>query len=51
MYGLGNNKMSREITYGIGGYCENCDETHDHPPHNLISDIEIADDQELPDIV
>ena len=36
---------NREITYGLGGYCENCDETHDHPLHNLISDIEILDEE------
>lgn len=24
------------ITYGIGGYCENCDESHEHPLHNII---------------
>ena len=37
--------MRREITYGFGGYCENCDETHDHPLHNLISDIETPDEE------
>jgi hypothetical protein len=35
--------MSKIITYGIGGYCENCDETHDHPLHNIVEEIEIPD--------
>ena len=42
---------NREITYGLGGYCADCDETHDHPLHNLISDIETPDNQELSDTV
>jgi hypothetical protein len=33
----------RIITYGLGGWCENCDETHNHPLHNIIEDIEIPD--------
>lgn len=35
--------MSKMITYGIGGYCENCDSSHDHPLHNLIEEIDIPD--------
>ena len=31
----------RTITYGLGGCCENCDETHDHPLHNIVEIIEI----------
>ena len=34
----------REITYGIGGWCEDCSPEHDHPLHNIISDVEIPDD-------
>ena len=34
----------RQITFGFGGYCENCDETHDHPLHNIVEDIEILDE-------
>ena len=33
--------MSQKITFGFGGYCENCDETHDHPLHNIVEIIEI----------
>ncbi|MGA1381401.1 MAG: hypothetical protein ACO30N_07600 [Schleiferiaceae bacterium] len=33
--------MSTIVTFGLGGYCENCDETHDHPLHNIISVVEL----------
>lgn len=36
--------MAAIITYGLGGYCENCDESHDHPLNNLISIVEIEED-------
>ena len=29
--------------YGIGGYCENCDTSHDHPLNNLVAIEEIED--------
>jgi hypothetical protein len=29
-----------ETIYGLGGFCENCDETHDHPLNNIIEVIE-----------
>lgn len=35
--------MTRIVTYGLGGYCEDCDESHDHPPHNIV---EIIDEPE-----
>ena len=34
------------VIYGLGGYCENCDPTHDHPLHNLISIEEISNEEE-----
>ena len=37
--------MSRIVTYGIGGHCEKCSDKHDHPLHNIISDIEIPDEE------
>jgi len=46
MCGLGKNKMTREITFGLGGYCENCDETHDHPLHNIVEIIDYPDSEE-----
>lgn len=36
--------MMRKIVYGVGGYCENCDASHDHPIHNVIEDIEIIEE-------
>jgi hypothetical protein len=38
----------KEITYGIGGWCEHCDPSHDHPLHNLISVVEVEDAIEEP---
>jgi len=37
--------MSQIITFGIGGYCEKCDQSHDHPMHNIISIEEIPNEQ------
>lgn len=34
----------RKIVYGVGGYCENCDSSHDHPIHNIIENIEIPEE-------
>jgi hypothetical protein len=25
-----------EIVYGLGGHCEKCDASHDHPLNNVI---------------
>ena len=36
--------MMLSIVYGIGNYCAGCDETHDHPLHNIV---EIIDDDEV----
>jgi hypothetical protein len=35
--------MPVNIIYGLDGYCENCDDTHDHPLHNIISQEEAPD--------
>lgn len=40
--------MTKEIVYGLGGLCENCDDTHDHPLHNIIA-IEEHEDEERND--
>lgn len=37
--------MAINTTYGEGGYCENCDDTHAHPLNNIIEQIEIEDPQ------
>jgi hypothetical protein len=33
--------MSLQIIYGIGGYCGNCNSSHDHPLNNIIEEIEL----------
>jgi len=38
--------MSKVITYGEGGYCEPCDETHDHPLNNIVEIVEIVEEPE-----
>jgi hypothetical protein len=35
--------MGLNTSYGDGGFCENCDETHGHPLHNIIAEYEVAD--------
>lgn len=35
--------MAIHITYGIGGYCDPCDELHYHPLNNILSQEEVAD--------
>ena len=35
--------MNSIVTFGFGGYCENCDETHDHPLHNIVEVIELPE--------
>ena len=42
--------MAQKYTYGLGGYCENCDPSHDHPLHNLISVVEIEDAEPQNDV-
>jgi hypothetical protein len=35
--------MALNTVYGIGGYCVECDPSHDHPLHNIIEQVEEAD--------
>lgn len=30
-------------TYGVGGFCENCDPAHDHPFGNVVATVEVPD--------
>lgn len=32
------------VTYGLGGFCENCDTTHDHPLNNIVEITETPDE-------
>lgn len=38
--------MGQRVTFGLGGWCENCDPTHPHPLNNIISIEEIPDEVE-----
>lgn len=47
--------MATYIRYGLGGYCEQCDSSHEHPLHNIVETYEYeteepqADTQALAD--
>ena len=36
------------ITYGLGGHCDKCTKTHDHPLHNIISEVKTPDEESTP---
>lgn len=36
--------MALNIVYGIGGYCAECDPSHDHPLHNIVEQTEVPDE-------
>jgi hypothetical protein len=36
--------MAIHITYGEGGFCENCDPNHPHPFNNIVEQIEVPDE-------
>ena len=38
--------MTKIVTFGLGGFCENCDETHDHPLNNIVEITETPDEPE-----
>ena len=35
--------MGINITYGLGGFCENCSADHDHPLNNIIEETTTDD--------
>ena len=35
--------MAISTTYGLGGYCADCDPSHDHPLNNIVETIELPD--------
>lgn len=37
------------VVYGEGGYCEQCDPSHDHPLHNITSSEVVPDPQPTPE--
>jgi hypothetical protein len=42
-------EIHSEIVYGIGGYCADCDPSHDHPLNNVVSyrewEVEVEEPQ------
>jgi hypothetical protein len=40
--------MALNTVYGIGGYCAECDPSHDHPLHNIIEQVEVPDPEPAP---
>jgi hypothetical protein len=36
--------MPNLIVYGLGGYCENCDKTHNHPLNNIVEIVVLPDE-------
>ena len=36
--------MSTLTVFGLGGYCADCDTSHDHPLNNIIS-VEVIPDE------
>lgn len=35
--------------YGIGGFCENCDASHDHPLNNIVHEEMLPDPEPTPE--
>lgn len=42
--------MGIKIITGIGGWCEFCDDSHDHPLNNIIEVVEIQDEEPVTDV-
>ena len=36
----------RHTIYGLGGYCADCNPSHDHPLNNVIKEINIPDEEQ-----
>jgi hypothetical protein len=42
--------MGTYVTYGLGGYCAECDPSHDHPLHNIVAQGEYESEEPQTDI-
>jgi hypothetical protein len=38
--------MTKVIIYGIGGFCENCQNNHDHPQNNIVEQYELPEPEQ-----
>jgi hypothetical protein len=36
--------MANLIVYGLGGYCAECNDSHNHPLNNIVQIVELPDD-------
>lgn len=41
--------MSTVIVYGIGGFCDDCKPSHNHPLHNIVEQYEVEDPEPSPE--
>lgn len=41
--------MPMWTVYGIGGFCENCDASHDHPLNNIVHEEMLPDPEPTPE--
>lgn len=37
--------MMTNTIYGLGGFCSNCEQSHDHPFQNIIEQVEVSDQE------
>jgi len=42
--------MGMYVTYGLGGYCAECDPSHDHPLHNIVAQGEYESEEPQNDV-
>jgi hypothetical protein len=41
--------MSNVIIYGLGGFCADCNDSHDHPLNNIVDQYYIDDPEATPE--
>ena len=37
-----------KTVYGIGGFCQDCDPSHDHPLNNIVEQVELPEPELSP---
>jgi len=41
--------MAKHTVYGLGGFCSDCSNEHDHPLHNIIEEFDIPESEPTPE--
>lgn len=36
----------RHTIYGFGGFCAECNSSHDHPLNNIVEEIDLPDEEQ-----